>query len=181
MSIATKRGDNGKTGLVGGTRVSKCDPRVECYGTVDELISQLGFARAICNSKDVRDLVKKVQCELFKMESALATPRELACLAPAITADMVEKLEGEVNRIETLPGIRAAWSITGDLPAAAALDVARTVCRRAERLATRLMETDQLDNPVILAYLNRLSDLLWLAGRLEEVRAGVDSSLHPQD
>jgi cob(I)alamin adenosyltransferase len=180
VSIATKQGDSGQTGLVGGTRVSKCDARVECYGTVDELISQLGFARAICADEEIRERVKQIQCELFKVGSALATPHELAGWAPAITSAMVDRLGADVCRIEAMPGITTGWSLPGELPVASALDVARTVCRRAERLATRLMEIGQLENPVILAYLNRLSDFLWLAGRLTEARAGVDSSLHPQ-
>ena len=180
MGIATKRGDSGQTGLVGGARVSKCDPRVECYGTVDELISQMGVARSICADEEIRERVKQIQCELFKVGSALATPLELACCAPAITLQMVDRLEAEVCRMEAMPGMMIGWSLPGELPVASALDVARTVCRRAERLATRLMEMGQLGNPVILAYLNRLSDFLWLAGRLMEMRAGVDSSLRPQ-
>ena len=94
-----------------------------------------------------------------------------------ITSGMVDAMEAEVHRIESVPGVLADWSLPGELPDAAALDVARTVCRRAERLTTRLMEEGQLTNPAILAYLNRLSDLLWLLGRLLETRQGIDSSL----
>jgi cob(I)alamin adenosyltransferase len=181
MSITTKRGDSGQTGLVGGRRVSKCDPRVECYGTIDELISQMGFARAICNDEEVRERVKQIQHELFKVGSALATPPELARCAPEITREMVDGLESEVHRIEGMPGMVSDWALPGELPEASALDVARTVCRRAERLATKLLEGGQLGNPLILAYLNRLSDLLGLLGRMTEVRAGVDPSLRPKD
>ncbi len=98
---------------------------------------------------------------------------------------MVQALDDEVHRIEAVPGILADWSLPGELPASAAFDVARTVCRRAERLAVRLREeeneTGGLCNPQILAYLNRLSDLLWLMGRLLEVRNGVDAALRPKD
>lgn len=177
MSIATKRGDNGTTGLPGGIRVSKADRRVDCYGTIDELISQLGFARSITPVSDVKDLIKQLQRELFKIGSAIGTTPESRKPAPEVTAGMVEALESHVHRIEALPGILGDWSIPGEIPEAAAMDVARTVCRRAERLAVGLFEDKVITNAAILAYLNRLSDLLWLLGRQLELQAGVDSSL----
>lgn len=177
MSIATKRGDGGKTSLVGGIRVSKSNPRVECYGTIDELISQMGFARSICQDAEVRDRVKAIQRELYKVGSAIATAPESKKPAPEITAEMVDALDAEVHRIEAEPGVLADWSLPGELPDASAIDVARTVCRRAERLATALMESGEIQNPHVLAYLNRLSDLLWLFGRLIEARQGVGSAL----
>lgn len=177
MSIATKRGDGGQTGLSGGIRVSKTHPRVECYGTIDELISQMGFARSICRDADVAARVEKIQRELYRVGSAIATPAESKKTPPGIPAEMVDALEAEVHRVEAEPGLLADWSLPGSAPDAAALDVARTVCRRAERLATALMEAGVIQNPNILAYLNRLSDVLWLFGRLVESRAGVDSSL----
>jgi cob(I)alamin adenosyltransferase len=181
MSIATKRGDGGKTGLAGGIRVSKSNPRVECYGTIDELISQMGFARSICQDAEVRDRVKAIQRELYKVGSAIATPPESKKPAPEITAEMVDALDAEVHRIEAEPGVIADWSLPGELPDASAIDVARTVCRRAERLATALMESGDIQNPHILAYLNRLSDLLWLFGRLIEARQGVGSGLRTSE
>lgn len=181
MSIATKRGDGGQTSLPGGVRVSKNDLRVECYGTLDELISQMGFARSICDDREVHDLTKQVQRELFKVGSAIGTPPESGKPSPEVTSEMVKALDDHVHRIETVPGILGDWSLPGELPGSAAFDVARTVCRRAERLAVRLHETGALTNPQILAYLNRLSDLLWLLGRLLEVRAGADVALRPKD
>ena len=181
MSISTKGGDGGRTSLAGGVRVSKAHPRVDCYGTIDELISQMGFARSICTDAEVREQIKALQRELYKVESAIATPPEGRKPAPEITSVMVDALEAEVHRIESVPGVLADWSLPGELPDAAALDVARTVCRRAERLATALTNEGQLTNPAILAYLNRLSDLLWLLGRLLETRQGVDSSLRTQE
>lgn len=181
MSIATKRGDGGQTGLAGGIRVSKTHARVECYGTIDELISQMGFARSICGDVEVAERVKAIQRELYKVGSAIATPPESKKTPPDITPAMVDALEAEVHRIEAEPGVLADWSLPGGAPDAAALDVARTVCRRAERLATGLMESDVIQNPSILAYLNRLSDLLWLYGRLVEAHRGVDSSLRSED
>jgi cob(I)alamin adenosyltransferase len=181
MSIATKRGDGGQTGLVGGIRISKAHPRVECYGTIDELISQMGFARSICQDPDVCRRVERIQRELYKVGSAIATPPESRKAPPEITPAMVDALEDEVHQIEAEPGVLGDWSLPGGAPDSAALDVARTVCRRAERLATALMECGTIQNPSILAYLNRLSDLLWLFGRLLEARRGVDSSLRTAD
>lgn len=181
MSIATKRGDTGTTGLPGGVRVSKTDPRVECYGTIDELISQMGFARSITENKEVHDLVKEIQRELFKVGSAIGTTPESRKPAPAVTQEMVDALGAHVNRIEALPGILGDWSLPGEIPDSAAMDVARTICRRAERLAVRLFENGVLDNPHILAYINRLSDLLWLLGRQLELSAGVNAALRPAE
>lgn len=180
MSIATKRGDGGTTGLPGGVRVSKADRRVECYGTIDELISQLGFARSIAPEGEVKNLAKDIQRELFKVGSAIGTAPESRKPAPEITEEMVNTLEAHVHRIEALPGILGDWSIPGETPESAAMDVARTVCRRTERLAVGLFEDGIIQNPSILAYLNRLSDLLWLLGRQLELNAGKDSSLRSE-
>ncbi len=181
MSIATKRGDGGQTGLPGGVRVSKGDSLVECYGTVDELISQLGLARAIANDAEVNELIRAIQRELFKVGSAIGTTSESRKPASEITAEMVAGLDREVQRIESMPGILDDWSIPGELAASAAFDVARTVCRRLERQAVRLHEAGSLPNLQILAYLNRLSDVLWLVGRLLELRAGADAKLRAAD
>jgi cob(I)alamin adenosyltransferase len=181
MSIATKRGDTGQTGLPGGIRVSKASPRVECYGTIDELISQIGFARSICADPEVAGALKAIQRELFKVGSAIGTVPESRKPAPEITAAMIGVLDDHVARIEAVAGILGDWSLPGELPSASAIDVARTVCRRAERLAVGLSEAGEISNPQILVYLNRLSDVLWLFGRLLEVRANVDSSLREKD
>ena len=181
MSIATKRGDGGQTGLPGGTRVSKAHPRVECYGTIDELISQMGLARALSNDAGVNEMTRGIQRALFKVGSAIGTAPESKKPAPEITAEMVAELDREVERIEAMPGILNDWSIPGELAGSAAFDVARTVCRRAERLAVALHEAGELPNLHALAYLNRLSDVLWLIGRLLDLRAGADAALRPKD
>jgi len=181
MSIATKRGDSGQTGLPGGVRVSKAHPRVECYGTVDELISQMGLARALTNDPEVNDLTRSLQRELFKVGSAIGTSPESRKPAPEITAEMIAALDSEVQRIEAMPGILNDWSVPGELAGSAAFDVARTVCRRTERLAVALHETGEIANPQILVYLNRLSDVLWLIGRLLELRAGANAALRSPD
>jgi cob(I)alamin adenosyltransferase len=177
MSIATKRGDTGETSLAGAVRVSKGHLRVEAYGTVDELNSAIGFARSITDDPEIKDLAKSIQRELFAVGSALATAPGGRKAPPPITAAMVDALTDHVHRIEATDGILADWSVPGEHPAAAAFDLARTVCRRAERHVVRLVEFGDEVNPQVLAYLNRLSDLLWLVGRLIEVRAGVDGRL----
>ncbi len=178
MSIATKHGDGGKTGLIGGERVSKADARVEAYGTIDELGAAMGFARAVCDDEEVRELTKQIQRELFTVAGAVANPSsEEAAPTTYVTPAMVEALTAHVQRIEATEGILSDWSLPGDHAAAAAYDVARTVCRRAERAVVRLEESGAPVNPHVVPYLNRLSDLLWLMGRLLELRAGVDARL----
>jgi cob(I)alamin adenosyltransferase len=177
MSIATTRGDGGQTGLAGGVRVSKASDRVEAYGTVDELISSMGFARSICEDEAIRARTKAIQKELFTVGSAMATPPESKKGVPPVPDELVDALTADVHRIEALPGILADWSIPGEHTAAAAYDVARTVCRRAERLAVGLGEKGIEVQPNVVRYLNRLSDLLWLFGRELELKAGVDSKL----
>lgn len=177
MSIATKHGDTGQTSLIGGMRVSKGDLQVEAYGSIDELISVMGFARSICEDAEVRDLTKTIQRELFAVSSAVATEPDKRKGASPITNEMVEALTAQVHRIEAIEGILADWSLPGEHTAAAAFDVARTVCRRAERLVVRLAESGGEPYLQVIAYLNRLSDLVWLFGRLLELRAGVDARL----
>jgi cob(I)alamin adenosyltransferase len=177
MSIATKHGDAGQTGLAGGIRISKADIRVEAYGTVDELNTVLGFARSICKNEEIADWTEKIQKTLFRVGSALSTPPESKKSAPLITQEDVEFLTNLVYQIEAIDGILADWSLPGAHPESAAYEVARTVCRRAERSAVRLAESGAQVQPEVLAYLNRLSDLIWLFGRLIELKAGVDARL----
>lgn len=182
MSIATKHGDKGETGLIGGGRVSKADARVEAYGTVDELGAALGFARAICEDAEVRELAKAIQRELFTVAGAIASPAGGAeSPTTYVTPEMVEALTAHVNRIEATEGILSDWSLPGDHVAAAAYDIARTICRRAERCVVRLAESGVEINPHVVPYLNRLSDLLWLFGRLLELRAGVNTRLRDDE
>jgi cob(I)alamin adenosyltransferase len=176
-SISTMRGDGGETSLAGGVRVSKASTRVETYGTIDELNSSLGFARSICEDADVAAFVKRVQQDLFTVGSSLATPPESPKPQIVIDPALAERLTAEVHRIEAIEGMLADWSLPGEHRAAAAFDVARTICRRAERALVRLQEDGTVVQPAILAYVNRLSDLLWLFGRKLEHDAGVNGSL----
>jgi cob(I)alamin adenosyltransferase len=179
MSIATKRGDGGQTGLAGGIRVSKADLRVESYGTIDELNTVLGFARSICQDREIAAWTETIQRTLFRVGSALATPPESSKVPPVIAPADVEMLTGLVHTIEATEGLLSDWSLPGAHPESAAYEVARAVCRRAERAAVRFVEQGGVIQPTILPYLNRLSDAIWLFGRLLEVRAGVESRLRP--
>jgi cob(I)alamin adenosyltransferase len=177
MSIATKRGDGGQTGLAGGIRVSKSSLRVESYGSVDELNSALGLARSICEDADLRERTKSIQRELFRIGSGLATPPESSKPQVPIAPELVDDLTKQVYELEATEGLLSDWSLPGETTSGAAYDVARTVCRRAERCVVRLMESGEAVEPNILAYLNRLSDLLWLFARKAEILAGVENSL----
>ncbi|HEX3703611.1 MAG TPA: cob(I)yrinic acid a,c-diamide adenosyltransferase [Vicinamibacterales bacterium] len=177
MSISTMRGDRGETSLAGGVRVSKASARVETYGTIDELNASMGFARSICDDGELVAFTKGVQQDLFRIGSSLATPTESPKPQIVIEPALVDRITVEVHRVEAIEGLLADWSIPGEHRAAAAYDVARTICRRAERALVRLQESGAIVQPAILAYLNRLSDLLWLYGRKLEHDAGVSGSL----
>ena len=180
MSISTTRGDGGQTGLAGGIRVSKADLRVESYGTVDELNTVLGFARSICQNPEIKAWTETIQRTLFRLGSALATPPESKKQPPVISAEDVAMLTELVHKIEAIEGILSDWSLPGAHTESAAYEVARTVCRRAERNAIRFIESGGVVKPEIITYLNRLSDAIWLFGRLIEFNAGVDARLRDE-
>jgi len=181
MSIATKHGDGGQTGLAGGIRVSKSDLRVESYGSVDELNTFLGFARSICQNKEIAEWTEDIQRTLFRVGSALATPPESKKKPPVISTEDVDKLTDLVHKIEATEGILADWSLPGAHTESAAYEVARTVCRRAERNVVRFIENGGIVQAEVLAYLNRLSDVIWLFGRLIELNAGINTRLRDED
>jgi len=163
------------TGLMYNRRVSKCHPRVLAYGTVDELNAAIGLARANASEKFVRENLELIQKDLVALMGELATlPQDLERYIKdgyaVLTRTMTEKLEGLVKEIEAQKISFKGWATPGANVAAAALDVARTVCRRAERDVCALKESGQLANDEILIYLNRLSDLLWLFARWSERR-----------
>jgi cob(I)alamin adenosyltransferase len=170
MSIVTKTGDQGVTGLMYNRRVPKCHPRVEAYGAVDELNAALGLARATAGHDPAGDRLLEIQKDLVAVMGELATATEdLARYSKdgyqVVTAAMTARLGKWVAEIESQnPGFHG-WATPGANIPSAALDVARTVCRRAERRACALQENGQLQNAEIVVYLNRLSDLLWLLAR----------------
>ena len=181
MSISTKRGDDGQTSLIGGRRVSKGAVRVAAYGAIDELISAMGFARSICENAEMRERTKEIQRELFVVSASVATsPDTNKKERPVVTTENVEALTRDVNRIEKFEGLLDDWALPGEHPGAAAFDIARTTCRRAEREVVRLMESGEEVDLKVISYLNRLSDLLWLFGRRLEKDAGVDGRLRDE-
>jgi cob(I)alamin adenosyltransferase len=169
VSIVTKTGDTGQTSLMYGRRVSKTDPRVDAYGCVDELNAALGLARAL-SQDSVSDQILAAQKDLIVVMGELATAREdvdryLKDGFRLTTAAMVDRLSAVIVDIEKDKSLYPKdWVIPGKNQASAALDLARTTCRRAERRVAAATDT----NPEILRYLNRLSDLCWILARYAE-------------
>jgi cob(I)alamin adenosyltransferase len=147
----------------------------------DELNSTLGFARSICTNKEIHDWTETIQRTLFRVGSALATPPESKKSPPSVLTEDVDMLTDLVHQIEATEGILSDWSLPGAHTESAAYEVARTVCRRAERNTVRLANSGVELKPEILSYLNRLSDVIWLFGRLIEVKAGVNARLRSDD
>ncbi len=176
MSIATRTGDAGSTGLMYNRRVSKSHPRVEAFGSVDELNAALGMARATAGAEFVGNHLLTVQKDLVILMGELATlpedlPRYLKDGFTQVTAEFTAKLDALIKDIESRQVSFKHWATPGATLSSAALDVARTACRRAERRCCGLRESGELDNPEIIIYLNRLSDSLWLLARWVETQA----------
>ena len=178
MKIYTKTGDDGTTSLFDGTRVAKTHPRVVAYGVVDELNAHLGAARAAGLVDDLAAKVADLQRDLFALGARLADPRHKIAerVTKATIADGdVARLEGWIDELEAgLPPLRH-FILAGGSPAGAALHVARTICRRAELHALQLGEGEV--EAVVLIYLNRLSDLLFVMARAANHRAGVSETI----
>ncbi len=176
MKIYTKTGDTGDTGLFGGGRVPKDDPRVEAYGDVDELNAVIGMARAVELMPRVDELLVPVQRDLFAIGALLATPdrEKMAQHLPKARIDerRIAELEQAIDDAESELEPLRAFILPGGTPKAAALHVARTVCRRAERHVVRLQHAVELPALAVI-YLNRLSDLLVTLARLANRRAGA--------
>ena len=175
MSIVTKGGDQGQTALMYNKRVSKTHPRVEAYGVVDELNAALGLARAAAGDDDAREHLRAIQGDLVVLMGELATlrddlPRYVQEGHALVNAQMTTRLDALVAENEAAKAMPNDWVLPGANAGSAALDVARTVCRRAERRVCALLEADQTRNTEVLVYLNRLSDLLWLLARRGEAK-----------
>lgn len=170
--IYTKTGDEGKTSLVGGSRVLKCDIRVEAYGTVDELNSHLGLLAAEVPHEEVRIRLTRIQRTLFDIQTLLATEQPVQFGLPQVTDAQAEELERLIDAVQAeLPPLRS-FVLPGGSVAAAQCHVARTVCRRAERCMVALAQQSPLDPP-LLKYVNRLSDYLFVLSRWLLLRAGL--------
>lgn len=174
MKIYTKTGDAGETSLFDGTRVPKTDARVAAYGDVDELQAAVGVCGAAPIDADLADMLVSIQRDLFALGARLADPsHRIAARVTKITVDdaSVARLEGWIDQLEAaLPPLRH-FILAGGSPAGASLHLARTVCRRAER-AVLALAAGSVD-PVVLVYLNRLSDLLFVMARTANTRSGV--------
>jgi len=164
--VYTKTGDQGKTSLVGGTRVPKTHARLESYGTVDELNSHLGWLCSYLEDENDQSFVLRIQHKLFAVGSYLATDQEkteLKC-ASIIKAEDVEQMEHEIDRLDSLLPPLRAFIIPGGARGAGVCHVCRTICRRAERRILTLSESCTIA-PELLAYINRLSDYLFVLSR----------------
>jgi cob(I)alamin adenosyltransferase len=148
--------------------------RIQCSSAIEELIAHIGFARSICPDARVRDLIKALQMDLYRLGAVIAGPPVAKKPAATISRAMMDLLDAETRRLKRLPGVLRNGSLFCEQPPAAALDVARTVCRRAERLAKNLPNQGQPDVSSIEVYLSRLTDLLWLLSQLLESRPGVN-------
>lgn len=173
MSITTKTGDQGTTGLMFGRRVPKSHRRLEACGTVDELNAALGLARATAPADGAGDLLLSIQKDLLGLMGELATttrdaPRYAAGGYPVVTPAATARLEQASSSLEAVQVSPGGWVMPGANLHGAALDLARTVCRRAERRVCSLQQAGDLPNSEIIVYLNRLSDLLWLLARSAE-------------
>ena len=174
MSIVTKTGDKGKTALMYGRRVSKSSPRVDAYGCVDELNAALGLARAFSETPFISEQILSVQKDLIVVMGELATAREdidryVKDEFKLTDAEMVDRIGGVNVDLEKDKSLYPKdWVIPGGTIVSAALDLARTTCRRAERRVAVFIANEKDFNPEILRYLNRLSDLCWVLARYGE-------------
>jgi cob(I)alamin adenosyltransferase len=178
MKIYTKTGDDGTTGLLYGGRIAKDDRRTEAYGGTDEAVAAIGLARSLGPlAGGLEELLVDLQRHLFVVGAELATaPENAAKLRPGlskVTEEMVAGLEETMDRLIGLAPLPTYFVVPGACPVSAALDVARSVVRRAERATVTLAREGGLADPVVLRYLNRLSDLLFVAARYEEHERGI--------
>jgi cob(I)alamin adenosyltransferase len=173
MKIYTKTGDSGETGLYGGPRVRKDAPRIEAYGTVDELNSVLGMVRAEQLAQDLDELLAGIQNELFSLGAELATPEPADHGTALIGPPRIAALEAAIDEFEGRQTPLRQFILPGGTAAAAALHLARTVCRRAERgVVTLAGLPNEKVSPHLVVYLNRLSDLLFVLAREANRSAG---------
>jgi cob(I)alamin adenosyltransferase len=174
MKIYTKTGDTGDTSLFGGKRVPKSTPRIDAYGTVDELNAQLGVVRALKPPMEIENILKELQNQLFDLGADLATPLDVDSLKiHRMRQEHIDHLEKIIDRLETRLVPLQAFILPGGQLTSAELHVARTVCRRAERLVDALGRSEDIGK-FALIYLNRLADLLFVVARYANMLAGTE-------
>jgi cob(I)alamin adenosyltransferase len=171
--VTTGAGDTGYTSLLGDQRVPKYHPRPEAFGAVDEATSALGMARAVSEDSTVRETILRMQQDLYILMAELATPPEhQAAVGIRVTPDHVAWLDSLEARLKEEVEIPHRFIIPGDSVVGAALDLARTIIRRAERQVARLTHEGVVENSEVLRYLNRLSDAVFILARYVEAKAG---------
>lgn len=174
IRIYTRTGDKGETSLVDGTRVLKSNARVETYGTIDELNATIGLTRSFLQDKIIDQWLGSIQSELFNIGSTLATPPGKS-VPKRVQLPSAESLEDLIDKCdEEIPPLKN-FILPGGTNAAAGLHLARTICRRAERRLVALAKEEIVD-PIILKYINRLADLLFSLARLENYRRGIEEA-----
>jgi cob(I)alamin adenosyltransferase len=174
MKIYTKTGDAGNTSLLGGKRVSKCDPRIDAYGTVDELNAFIGLLRDQRENESRTELLKEIQDRLFTIGATLASePGKTNIKKPDLHEEDLELLETEIDKMESLLPELRNFILPGGHQVVSYCHLARTVCRRTERKVIDLMQTEYVDETVV-KYLNRLSDYLFVLGRMIAMEQGAE-------
>jgi len=172
VKLFNKRGDSGETSLLYGQRTPKSGYRCHFNGAIDESVSALGLARSFCKRKEVQDTLLQLQKDLFIAGAELAVPEEnyadFQSKGRTISEEMVESLTGTVELFETKITLPKEFIIPGSTTSSAAIDMARTAVRRTERIAVQIHEQGLLPNEIIMRYLNRMADLLFVLARYEE-------------
>ena len=172
--VTTGTGDTGYTGLLGAERVPKYDPRPDTFGTVDEATSALGLARAMAQDPQVKGIIYRIQNELYVLMAELATlPENYEKMGFRMTVEHVQWLEQVEESLKQEVEIPNKFIIPGDTLDGAALDLARTIIRRAERMAVKLLHDGVIQNGEVIRYLNRLSDLVFVLARYIEVKSSL--------
>ena len=172
--VTTGTGDTGYTGLLGEQRVPKYDPRPDTFGTVDEATSALGLARAMTSDPKVKEIIYQIQQELYLLMGELATtPENYEKMGLSMTIEHVQHLEQVEEHLKREVEIPNKFIIPGDTPVGAALDLARAIIRRAERMAVKLLHDRVIQNGEVVRYLNRLSDLIFILARYVEVKSSL--------
>ena len=172
--VTTGTGDTGYTGLLGSERVAKYDPRPDTFGTVDEATSALGLARAMTQDAKVKKIIFDIQNELYYLMAELAaTPENYEQMGFRMTTEHVQRLEQVEEALKQEVEIPNKFIIPGDTPDGAALDLARSIIRRAERMAVKLLHDGVIENGEVVRYLNRLSDLVFIIARYIEVKSSL--------
>ena len=177
MPLYTRTGDDGTTGLLGEDRVSKDHPRIEALGALDEASAALGLARASCQASQTPPILREVQRDLYKVMSEVAATPENADKFKGIDATRATWIEEQADELQSIVSMPKEFILPGDTPSGAALSLARAVVRRAERRVTELFTLEELTNPELLRYLNRLSSLCFVLELVENQIAGRSTSL----